>query len=447
MKKLIVIFILILSALSCEKEGEASPLDNLPENTEVEINGMSPDHGSAGTLVTITGNNFLTGTTNQSITINGINAEIVEATTTKIVFRIPLEVNSGHVVLEINGNNYQGSQFTYEPSWQVSTFVGTRTQGYADGSLQLARFNRPGAMAIDSNDNIYCIDGNNRIRKITPQGNVTTVAGNGMVGSADGPALSVPITGYGIAIGPNNDVFFADQNCIKKIANGNVITVAGNKDETGLTDGFGLAARLYPSSMTNDQNGNIYFIQFHTDFGDHPRCVRKLDTNGYVSTITTSSLIASLPRGITYANDGNLYMTNEWNFNILKIIPSNGVTTVYAGNPVVTTSSSCLDGQGTNARFGYTYGITSNAAHELLLINVGCTSVGKINSSGYFSAFASANLGSGSDPAYHYGVSGYLDGLAWNAQFNQPRYIITSSNGDIFISDYGNNCIRKIHFG
>lgn len=431
--------LLIISMTGCESNNSN---EENPQNLPIEIIGISPESAPANSLVTINGTNFNPDISNQ-ITVGGTTVDIVSITPNQIVFRVPIALSSGIVVLNVNGTEYSGPQFTYQQSWQVSTFAGTNISGFADGLLNDARFSSPNKMTIDSNDNIYVIDGN-RIRKITPDGIVTTVAGNGNSGTMDGPALDVPLTLYGITVNENDEVIFSDQNCLKKLSGGFVTTIAGNPNETGLTDGMGLSARLAPTSLTHDPTGNIYFIQFYVAFGDHPRCVRKLAPNGYVSTITTSTLIASLPRGITYAPDGFLYMTNEWSFTILKINPQSGSTTIFAGQTDV---SSCNDGQGTSATFGYPYGIAANAQNELFFINNGCTSIDKISSTGYVSAFANAFIpGATSNPNYHTGVNGYADGLAWTAQFYQPTYLDVASNGDIFISDTGNHCIRRIRF-
>ncbi|MFN6053153.1 MAG: Ig-like domain-containing protein, partial [Planctomycetia bacterium] len=181
------------------------------------------------------------------------------------------------------------------------------TAGYADGTGTAAKFNLPLQMAIDSSDNLYVADsGNHRIRKITPIGEVTTIAGTGTASSLDGAAASATFNEpTGIAINPATGVIYVSErlgNVVRKIENGQVTTVAGLAATAGNTDGYGTAARFNsPHSLTFLPNGNLL--------------VRDTTTQNYrvLNPVTTqvTTLITGAGSHSSYAGvdaQGNLYL-------------------------------------------------------------------------------------------------------------------------------------------
>lgn len=146
----------------------------------------------------------------------------------------------------------------------VSTFAGGSGVGLVNGSANSAQFNSPAGIAVDAQGNVYVTDAN-CIRKIS-NGVVTTFAGSSEAGLVDGFANNAKFNNIiGIAVDAQGNVYVTDMNnhCIRKIANGVVTTIAGN-GVAGYADGIGnLTQFKYPSSIAVDVNGNIYVSDTH----------------------------------------------------------------------------------------------------------------------------------------------------------------------------------------
>ena len=157
----------------------------------------------------------------------------------------------------------------------VTTFGGSGAASSVDGTGVLASFNGPVGICADANDNIYITEQvGHRVRKITPAGVVTTVAGNGIPGSIDGNGISASFNGvYDVVADASGNLYVADQNnnSIRKIApNGDVTTLAGSGAGSSL-DGTGTSASFYiPLSVSLDANGDLFVV----DYGSH--CIRKI---------------------------------------------------------------------------------------------------------------------------------------------------------------------------
>lgn len=146
---------------------------------------------------------------------------------------------------------------------QVATMAGTGQPGYADGNAAVATFKQPFGLAVDAADNIYVADtGNNRIRKITNTGVVTTVAGDGSGNFRDGPAAQAQFNApAGVSCLPNDELAIVEMYChrVRKItSDGNVLCIAGQV-QPGYVDGPAAAAKLNaPKGVATDAFGNIY---------------------------------------------------------------------------------------------------------------------------------------------------------------------------------------------
>ena len=160
--------------VSCEK---TAVYDN--PNPPV-ISSLSPDSGPAGTSVYIEGKNFSPRITDNTVMIGSTEVEVYKADTTSLVVIIPEGLESGAVKVTVNDKSVTGLFFTYVPTVTVLPYAGSGLIGLQDGPLTDARFNLPRAMTLDADGNMYVADqANNVIRKITPGGQVTTLAGNG----------------------------------------------------------------------------------------------------------------------------------------------------------------------------------------------------------------------------------------------------------------------------
>jgi sugar lactone lactonase YvrE len=210
-----------------------------------------------------------------------------------------------------------------------------------DGTGGAARFNFPTGMAVDSAGNVYVADQRNEtIRKITPTGVVTTLAGTaGMVGSADGTGAAARFHNpFGVAVDGVGNVYVADNgnSTIRKVtAAGIVTTVAGTAGMVGKADGIGAAARFYdPTGVAVDSAGNVYVVDQAND------TIRKISVAGVVTTLTGSGVGSAdgagaaarfnVPTGVAVDSAGNVYVADTNNATIRKITPT-GTTTTIAG--------------------------------------------------------------------------------------------------------------------
>jgi hypothetical protein len=170
-------------------------------------------------------------------------------------------------------------------------------RGNQDGLVSSAAFNYPREIAADSAGNIYVTDtGNHAIRKITPQGVVSTLAGSsGVSGSANGTGAAAQFNSpYGLAVNSAGEVFVADRgnHTIRKITpTGVVTTFAGAATVAGSTDGIGAAARFdRPSALAFDNSGNLFVAEFGNNV------IRKILTDGTVSTYAGTAFGMPEPR-------------------------------------------------------------------------------------------------------------------------------------------------------
>ena len=208
---------------------------------------------------------------------------------------------------------------------------------FADGAGVQARFNAPKGVAVDSSGNTYVADsGNGVIRKITPAGEVTTVAGSpGERGDKDGKGYAARFfVPQGVAVDAAGNLYVADtgNHTIRKItSDGIVSTLAGKAGEIGRTDGKSDAAKFYAlRDIAIDPAGNLYVI----DSGNYN--VRKITPQGNVSTVAGEAssipqLVVNLPTGITVDHAGNLYVADMGLARVTRISAS-GEVTVLAGS-------------------------------------------------------------------------------------------------------------------
>ena len=238
----------------------------------------------------------------------------------------------------------------------TSTFSGMCTVcGFADGSASTAKFDHPGLMTIDKNDIIYVAGHNDgRIRKVLPDGSVTTFAGGSTMNNIDGPALSARFNyPFDVKIDASGNLFVADKDnhLIRKISLGVVSLYAGSS--VGHADGAWYQVRFrQPSGLAIDSNGNV----FVSDTGN--RVIRKIDVDRFVTTISgtiisgysirgyadgaLSESLFTEPRGIHIDNNGTLYVA-DWDSSTIRAI--------YPENQCVSGSALCV-GQDYKCRSG-----------------------------------------------------------------------------------------------
>ncbi|MDK2773028.1 MAG: T9SS type A sorting domain-containing protein [Flavobacterium sp.] len=252
-------------------------------------------------------------------------------------------------------------------SGTVSTFAGS-TNGYADGTGTAAQFSSPTSITIDASGNLYVADrGNHKIRKITPAGVVSTIAGS-TLGYLDDIGTSARFYyPNGVTVDSSGNLYVADggNNRIRKITpTGQVTTLAGSS--SGYVDDIGTAAKFNtPYGIVVDGTGNIYVA----DWGNHK--IRKItqtrvvttfagSTGGYADGLATTAKFF-MPRGVAIDGLGNVYVADTTNDKIRKISSDGNVTTI-AGS-----TYGFADGAGTAAQFSNPFGLVVDLSGDLII--------------------------------------------------------------------------------
>lgn len=339
------------------------------------------------------------------------------------------------------------------PGGDVTTLAGlVGAYGHADGAGREARFFAPRQLAVDRRGNAYVPDnGNHVIRKITADGVVTTLAGlAGARGSTDGLGSAARFDlPSGVAVDAAGNVLVADSGnqTIRRITpDGNVTTLAGQPGVYSSEDGVGSAARFYsPLGIACDDRGNAYVA----DTGNHT--IRKITTDGRVSTLAGrpgapgsvdgpgSAALFDTPYGIAVDPTGNIFVSDHFSAVIRKVSPDGNVSTV-AGMAFQWDN---VDGTGREARFYFPAGIATDASGNLFVADSWNQAIRRLTPEGEVTTIGGPTGPSAPEVERGYPVDpGRTDGMGSDARFNQPEGIAVGPNGNLFVSDMLNHAIR-----
>ncbi|MEN3363293.1 MAG: hypothetical protein V7606_567 [Burkholderiales bacterium] len=275
----------------------------------------------------------------------GITTETVA---TQARFNVPrgLAIDADGNTYVVDSGNSTIRKIT--PAGTVTTIAGTPgATGSSDGAGAAARFNSPSNIAVDAARNLYVADtGNHTVRKITPAGVVTTLAGTVATrGDADGVGASAQFNQpWGIAADAAGNVYVADtgNSLVRKITPaGAVSTLAGTRGQRGTTDGDRASATLLgPRGLAIDGAGNLFITDWYGPpapaFAETSTFVRKITQSGAVSTIAgtmgNGPVLPTFRDTWTIATDGagNTYVTAQ--NSIRKVTAAGAVTTVAEGS-------------------------------------------------------------------------------------------------------------------
>ncbi len=368
----------------------------------------------------------------------------------------------------------------------VTTLAGQPgSTGGSDGTGIAARFNLPTGVTVGGSGDVYVADrASDTIRKVTAGGVVTTWAGlwgGSRTGSSDGTGSQARFhTPYGAAADGSGNVFIADSenHVIRKITpEGAVTTFAGTAGSPGLVDGTGSAARFnFPISVAVDGSGNVFVADsenrttrkitpdgvvttfagspadfyapsaiaadkagnvFVADLGNHT--IKMITPAGVLSTLagrvnSAGSLdgVGSLarfnhPRGVAADGSGNLYVADNDNHTIRKIVVASGLVSTLAGSAG---NSGSADGTGSAARFNHPWGLTVDSSGSLYVVDGENLTIRRITIAGVVTTVAGSP-----------GNRGFADGTGSDARFDMPSGI-AAAGGKIYIADTTNAAIR-----
>lgn len=316
----------------------------------------------------------------------------------------------------------------------VTTLAGTGNAGFQDAPTTSAEFGEPRGVDVDRLGNIYVADtANHAIRKITPDGTVTTLAG-GTQGDADGTGTDAEFDQpHALAVAPNGIVYVADtfNSRIRAVEpDGTTTTFAGG--DLGFTDGTGADAEFqFPFGLAVDGDGTLYV----GDTSNH--AIRTITPDGEVTTLaggtqgfadgTGSGARFDFPMNLTVGSDGAVFVADSSNHAIRAIAPNGAVTTI-AGDG----SQGFDDGIGQQARFRFPHDVAVHDDGTIRVADANNQAIRSIEPDGTVTTIA----GDGSN--------GFVDGVGTDARFRAVRGIAVDTSGTIVVADSGNRAIRLI---
>jgi len=312
-------------------------------------------------------------------------------------FRTPTDIardpSTGKFYVTDNGNSRIRA---ITPDGTVTTLAGNTPPGDHDGTGTAARFRSPLGLEVDGAGNVLVADqSNHKVRRITPAGVVTTLASG----------FNYPSS---VAVTPDGAIYLCDgfNHAIRKIdpATAQVTTLAGSLPSPGTTNARGLAARFtLPYAVASDAAGNVYVGEGRT--------IRKITPDGTTTTFVTN--LGDIT-GIAYGPDGNLYIADIELGAVSRVTMSGVVTTIADQN------------------LGFPWGVAVDSLLDVYVTDWANGKIHVIDPSGTVSTFAGT------------GIPGYSDGPAATSRFTGPTGIAVDAARNVYVADWGNSAIRKI---
>ena len=316
----------------------------------------------------------------------------------------------------------------------VTTIAGSGAPGVDDGTALTARFSDPFGLAVDKRGNVIVADGgqSNRIRRVTTEGKVETIAGSSE-GFADGKALEAQFnTPSGVAIDRAGNIIITDtsNNRIRKLStDGTKVSTIAGTGVAGFTDGRTSEAQFDgPIGIAVDKGGNLFIADTYND------SIRKITTEGLVTTVagtgspgysdgSAGDAMFDTPCGVAVDEEGNILVADTGNQAIRKI-NALGVVTTIAGGPNGRS-------QGGEVRLDHPVGISVTHDGFLFVSDEERGRIVRITPEGLMSIYAGS-------------IGGFLNSAGEAAMFNGPTSVAVDRQGILYVADSQNYLIREI---
>ena len=323
--------------------------------------------------------------------------------------------------------------------WMTSTLAGSGAYGSQDGAGSAASFSPPSGVTVDLEGNVYVADTSNQsIRRIGPSGAVTTLAGSGIAGAADGMGSAATFNmPWRVSAAPDGSVFVTDtyNQKIRKVSRDGTVTTLTGSGSIGSTDGSATTASFYyPFGLAAAFDGAVYVAD------NSNQSVRKVASDGTVTTFAGSGSVGfangtgraasfQSPYGAAVDRQGSVYIADTLNHCIRKISPT-GVVTTLAG---IGTRGSA-DGAADIGSFSDPQGVAVDAGGNVYVADTGNNAIRKVSPLGLVSTLSGNSALS----------VGSADGVGRTALFYFPFDIAVDQNGVLYVADWGNLKIRRI---
>lgn len=339
MKKFLF-WLCLAACFACGKQQPSTPVPDPGQETTLTITTISPDRAETGP-VTIKGTGFSSTIAGNEVRFGTLAATVKSATATQLEVDLPPAIVPGEhdVTVKIKTRTATKVKGFRLHGWVVSTFAGTGAWASDDGPADKATFRQPTGIAVDPAGNFYVPD-LHKIRKITPQGVVSTIAGGNGKGYVDGTGTNARFNSItSIVLDKANNLYVVDQMnfLIRKITPAGVVsTVAGTVGVLGKKDGIGTnAAFSVPYGLAIDAAGTHLYVG---DQANHrirkivlaTREVTTIAGSGEQTSKDGNGLKAGIPSpgSMAFDVDGNLYLTEKGGGKVRKMAPNGDVTTI-----------------------------------------------------------------------------------------------------------------------
>ncbi|TMU50374.1 hypothetical protein, partial [Flagellimonas algicola] len=375
----------------------------------------------------------------------GTPGEVLGVTDTEVTVKVPAMAYTGPITMEVDGFDLTGPEFVYELTYTVETFAGTPGEpGYEEGTGTAAKFEEPKHLVKDSGGNIFVTDmANFAIRKIAPDGEVTTFAG-GQFGNGEGE-FRYP---NGLAIDGDDNIYVADtgNNRIVMIdPNGDWTMIAGGGG-FGYVNGPGAGARfrsptkilfeegsggstLYVSDTNNDAIRRISLDDDQYLVGTYAGPGPEIDQReGYMDGSLLDARFKS-PRGMAKSGEGTILLADSGNHRIRSIDQDAGTVGTFAGG----NRDHVTDVPRSEARFRNPSDISVAGDSTIYIADSENSCIRQIDPEGHVTTIAGNPNSVGNN-----------DGPGAEAQFNFPLGVLHTGEGEIYVADTDNHAIRKI---